>query len=92
MFDICRWHGDCAVDQLCSHHVLAVNNGDYAVTVQSPCSHCAKEVTDGIRVCCVDKTFLTKLLSISPTMRLLGEFQIDLLNEINGKYDFPDLI
>ena len=38
----CWQQGDNTIDQLCSHYaVLAVNNIDYTITVQSPCSHCA---------------------------------------------------
>ena len=34
--DNCLKNGDCTVDHLCSHLLLAVNNADYTFTVQSP--------------------------------------------------------
>ena len=39
--DNCQQHGDWAASGSVVTVLLAVNNGDYTVTIQSLCSHCA---------------------------------------------------
>ena len=74
--DKCQQHGAVTL-------LAAVNNSDYTVTVQSPCSHCAAWVTDGIGVYCVAGERITTFNPLGFAniyFKILGNWKYNLKN------------